>query len=52
MIYKEKVLELLLVLKIVDDIEEERFIEEKNKFISQLKEFEKEYMRRIKIFHP
>lgn len=49
---KEKVLELMVTLKGLEDLTEETFIEEKKKLISQLKEFDKDYMRHMKKTHP
>ena len=45
---KEKVLELMTMLKGVDDLTEETFMDEKKKLIAKFKEFEKDYVRHCK----
>ena len=49
---KEKVLELMMMLKSVDELTEETFMEEKKKLIAKLKEFDKDYVRHSKKTHP
>jgi hypothetical protein len=49
---KEKVLELMTMLRGIDDITSETFMDEKKKLIAKLKEFEKDYMRHSKKTHP
>lgn len=49
---KEKALELMMMLKSVDELTEENFMDEKKKLISKLKDFEKDYVRHSKKTHP